>query len=140
MPSLRPPWRATTKQTILILRSSRDRLAAIREAGFAVSTSEVDEGVTAIAVPVPLLPESEVFRLVGPFGLSIVGPWDRMLASQHPEGIDQLHHYAEKVAEVVNSMSSPTTVIPGGVFVGDGAVARRRRAAKSEQFKEGDGP
>jgi len=82
----------------------RSRLDAIQAAGYVVTAGEVDTGVTAIAVPVPLDTDSMVFQTVGPIGLSVVGPSDRLDISQHRGVLAELRRSAQTIADAVTSM------------------------------------
>jgi DNA-binding IclR family transcriptional regulator len=82
----------------------RERLQSIRTAGYAITTGEVDAGVTAIAVPVPLDSASTAYRIIGPIGLSVVGPSDRLGTDVHDAILRDLRSCAAAVAETVSTM------------------------------------
>jgi DNA-binding IclR family transcriptional regulator len=82
----------------------REWLAETRRKGYAVTTGEVDIGVTAIAVPVRLNEESPVFRAIGPLGLSVVGPAARLRPSLHRGILSHLRSCAQEIADAVSAM------------------------------------
>ena len=82
----------------------RRRLTSIRADGHVVTTGEVDAGLTAIAVPVPLERGSSVFQLIGPIGLSVVGPSGRLRGTLHADILVELQKCAREIANAVTAM------------------------------------
>ena len=98
------PLAPYTKKGQVDPRRLRKRLGGIRDAGFVVTTGEVDAGLTAIAVNVPLGPESAVFQMVGPIGLSVVGPSERLRNDVQAQVLVELRNCAREIAQVVIAM------------------------------------
>ncbi|HVA25020.1 MAG TPA: IclR family transcriptional regulator [Chloroflexota bacterium] len=82
-----------TERTVTDPIALRKELAAIRQAGYAVSNGEVDAGVRGVAAPI-FRPEGQVAA-----GLSTVGPAFRLDDSALPGVVDATRRSAEAISQ-----------------------------------------
>lgn len=99
--ALAPPLPALTPHTTTDPAAVRAELAEVRRTGYAVCDQEIDEGVMAYAVPVPL-PNAGVL-----YALGVTGPSTRM--GRHPAEIyvHTLREGAGRFADLLEGRRAP---------------------------------
>lgn len=116
--ALRPPLAARARRTITDPEAFRRLLPRVRGQGFAVSTDELEEGMTSVAAPV-LGPDGTALAAVG-----VAGPNERLPSSRLP----RIGAAAAAAATSLGRRAAPVLALSAGL------VASSQRPPREGRF------